>query len=475
MTMMQHVKIMKSTKGGDYLWVRKALCCALVGIIAGCALGPDYVKPKINVPTDYKENKLWKVAEPAQLNPKDPWWTVYRDAKLNELMDILNKESPTLAEAEAAHRQTEALLREAQAGMFPTVSASAGKTRAVSSGGAAAKNTYSLGLSASWEVDLWGELRRAVEAGKATLEEEDATLAATKLSTQATLATAYLELRVADKQIKQLTEYAKSLEETLRITENQYKAGVVTDADVASARSSLKSAQVSLISEKLTRDQLEHAVAVSIGRSPADFHLDVSDQDPYLPMIPAGLPSELLLRRPDIVEAERAVAVANAKIGIAEAAFYPSLTLSASGGYSGSSFSNLVSLPNRIWSIGPELALTVFDGGLRKAEKDAAVAVYDQAVASYRATVLSAFQAVEDNLVTQGRLKDEADLQAEALAAAKRAEEIAINQYKAGTVTYLSVLTAQNTRITAQNTEATILNSRYSASVSLISAIGGRW
>jgi len=318
-------------------------------------------------------------------------------------------------------------------------------------------------------------VRRSIEAGRAQQDASAAQLAAIRLSSQAQLASAYLQLVVADQQVKQLQESEDAFKEMLTLTQNQVAAGTVSESNVALAESQLKSAQAQTVDKKLTRAQLEHAIAAALGQAPSTFSLAASDLEPHLPQIPAGLPSTLLERRPDIAAAERTMAASNAQIGVAKAAFFPTLTLSASGGYSSNSFANWISLPNRIWSLGPQMALTLFDAGLRKAKSDAAIAVYDASVASYRFTVLAAFQAVEDNLAAQSMLDQEAELQTAALAAARRSETITMNQYRAGIVDYITVLTVENTRLLAENNLWTIKNRQYVSSVALIAAIGGQW
>lgn len=449
--------------------------CLSALTLAACAIGPDYVRPNIAVPAAYKEDGRWKSAQPDDASPRGAWWEIYRDPQLDSLMDTLNRQSPTIAQAEAQYRLAKAQLDQAEASLYPTLGATAGRTRGVSAAGDAVSNNYSLGLSASWEVDLWGAVRRAVEGGKAKEAESVAQLAAVRLSSQSQLATAYLQLVVADVQLRQLQQSEALLLQTLQLTRNQYAAGIVGDDSVASAESQWQTAQAARVDKALTRAQLEHSIAAALGVAPASFSLPPSQQLPYMPQIPAGIPSSLLERRPDIAEAERSVAVANAEIGIAQSALYPSLTLSASGGYKGSSFADWVSLPNRVWSLGPQLAMTLFDGGALRAQVRQAVATYDSTVASYRSTVLSAFQAVEDNLVAQSHLAEEADMDDKALAAARRAETIALNQYHAGTVSYINVLSAQNTRISAEQSLWNVKNRQYAASVSLIAAIGGKW
>ncbi|UTH74042.1 efflux transporter outer membrane subunit [Chromobacterium sp. IIBBL 290-4] len=455
---------------------KKTVCAVLAGLaLAGCAAGPDYVKPKLDIPTNFKEDGRWKTAEPQDAMPRGNWWMVFQDPTLNQLMDRLNQQSPTIAQAEAQYREAQAQLRQAESSLFPSLSATASRSHGVSTPGTGAATGYNLGLSASWEIDLWGAVRREVEAGKAKQQASEAQLAAIRLSSQAQLATAYLQWVVADQQLANLKQSEKLLADTLQLTRNQYAAGIVGDDAVASAESQWKTAQAAAVDKQLTRAQLEHAIAAQLGQAPASFALPPSSGKPRLPQIPAGLPSTLLERRPDVAVAERNMAAANAQIGVAKSAFFPALSLGASGGYRGSTFADWVTLPNRIWSVGPSLALTLFDAGLRSAQTDQAIASYDASVASYRQTVLAALQGVEDNLSAQSLLKEESDLQSSALSSAKRAETISLNQYKAGTVSYLNVMSAQNTRIAAENNLWNVVNRQYTASVALIAALGGSW
>jgi NodT family efflux transporter outer membrane factor (OMF) lipoprotein len=352
-------------------------------------------------------------------------------------------------------------------------------TKAHEQGGSSTtQTTYNLGVSASWEVDLWGNIRHAIETSQAQLQAEESTLNAARLSAQASLASTYLTLRVLDQQLEHKRQSVALLQETHRITQHQYQAGLTTLADVALAESTLKTAEVSQTALQLSRNQLENALAVHIGQAPSQFSLPSQhppSTPPRLPQMPAGVPSSLLERRPDIVKAEHLMAQANAKIGIARAAYFPTLTISASGAYKSNSFSNWINLPNRMWAIGPSLALSLFDAGLRRAKTEQAIAAYDQALANYRSTILSALQSVEDNLVAQNLLQQEATLQEQALQAAQQAERIVLNQYQAGTVAYLQVLNAQNTRLTAENNVWNIRSQQYASSVALITALGGWW
>ncbi|MFZ6849628.1 efflux transporter outer membrane subunit [Undibacterium sp. RuRC25W] len=443
--------------------------------LSACAIGPNYVKPKIDAPVSFKEDGSWKTAQPMDVSPRGPWWEVYQDEQLNRLVKELNEQSPTIAQAEAQYRQTKELLNQAEASLFPQITVNAGAKHGEINAGAPASKQYTTSLSASWEVDIWGSVRRAVEAGLAKEEGSAAQLAAIKLSSQAQLVTAYLQLVVADVQLKQLRESEKALEETLTLTRNQFKAGIVSDANIASAESQLKTAQAATVDKVLTRSQLEHAIAVALGKPPASLSLDASQSVPHLPQLPTVLPSQLLERRPDIAVAERNMAVSNAQIGIAQAAYFPTITLSASGGYTGNAWSNLISTPNRLWSLGPQLVGTLFDAGVRKSQTAQAVAVYDQSVASYKQIVLGAFQNVEDDLIAQRMLEQEEKLQNGAVAAARRSELITKNQYAAGTVSYINVLTAQTTRINAEASLWNVKNRQYANSVAFIAAIGGSW
>ena len=456
--------------------IRLSLTVCLVSFaLAGCMLGPEYQRPQVDLPATYKEGGKWKAAEPLDESPRGPWWTVFQDNELDRLMEALNRQNLSIEQAEAQYRQSQALLMQARAGLMPTLAASTSVTQGPLTPGANSSSQYFLGASASWEADLWGGIRRTIEAGEAKEAAGAAQLAAVRLSSQAQMASAYLQLRVADLQLDQLQSSEDILRRTLEITRNQYNAGIVSQSNVALAESQLKSAEAQRVQKMLDRVQLEHGIAVALGLPPANLSLPPAKAVPSLPRVPAGLPSALLERRPDIAAAERSMAGANAQIGVASASFFPNLTLTASGSYRGTSLADWIDVPHRIWSLGPQLAGVIFDGGLRRAQTDQAIAAYDASVAGYRQTVLSALLAVEDNLAAQYLLAQEAELQQAAVAAAARAEKISLNQYQAGTVGYLTVLAAQNARILAENTLWTIRNSQYTGSVALISAIGGSW
>ncbi len=457
--------------------IRPALTMALcAATLAGCAVGPDYVQPQLDVPATYKEDSLWKPSRPADEYPRGAWWAVFKDPELDRLMELLNRQNLTIAQAEAQYRQAQALLRQAQSSLFPSLSLDASRTRGFQSNTSTSISTQNAFIgNLSWELDVWGGIRRNVEAGEAGRQASAAQLEAIRLSAQAQMATAYLQLVITDRQVRQLEESETLLAESLHLTRNQFAVGVVSDADVAQAESQYKTAQAATVDMKLARTQLEHAIAVSIGQPPSTLSIDMAKAEPYLPQIPAGLPSTLLERRPDVASAERKVAQANALIGVAKSAFFPALSISASGGFRNSSFGHLFTVPNRIWSIGPQIALSIFDAGLRSAQTDQAIAVYDETVATYRQKVLTAFQEVEDNLAAQAMLTDAADMQTAALNAAKRAEAITMNQYRAGVVSYINVLIAQNSRIAAENTLYNVKKRQFTSSVALIAAIGGQW
>jgi NodT family efflux transporter outer membrane factor (OMF) lipoprotein len=447
------------------------LCGAL---LSACAVGPDYKRPDVVEPAQFKEAQGWRQATPSDSLARGAWWELYGDRQLNELVLRLNSANQTVAQAEARFRQAQALVRSSRGAFYPTVDLSAGKTRAsqgtgsssasLSSSSSGIRDTLNAQLGVSWEADIWGKLRRGLEANEASAEASSADLAAMRLSQQSELVQSYLQLRVMDEQTR-----------LLQMTENQYRAGVSGKDAVAQAQTQLKSTQASLIDLIWQRAQLENAIAVLIGEAPANFKLAVSNDIPALPQIPVSLPSQLLERRPDIASAERAVIAANANIGVAKAAYYPDLTLSLAGGYSSSTYADWISLPNRFWSVGPKLAMTLFDGGQRSAEVDRTVASYDETVAKYRQTVLDGFREVENYMVQLKVLEDEAVVSNEALEAARESLRLTQNQYKAGLIAYLDVVQVQATALSNERTVLTLLQTQLVASVQLIAALGGGW
>lgn len=459
-----------------------ALCVAM---LSACAVGPDYQRPATAEPAQYKEAEGWRQASPSDSLARGAWWELYGDRQLNGLIEQLNSANQTVAQADARYRQSQALVKSARAAFYPTVDLSAGKTRSsqgagsssssLSSSASGIRNTYSTELGVSWEADIWGKLRRGLEADNASAQASFADLAAMRLSQQSELVQNYLQLRVIDQQKRLLESTVAAYERSLQMTQNQYRAGVSGRDAVAQAQAQLKSTQADLVDLIWQRAQFENAIAVLIGKAPAEFNLAETQDIPKLPQIPLSLPSQLLERRPDIASAERSVIAANANIGVAKAAYYPDLSLSLSGGYSSSTSSNLISLPNRFWSVGPKLDLPLFDGGARSAEVDRNEALYDETVAKYRQTVLDGFREVENYLVQLKVYENEAAVRQEALDAARDSLRLTENQYKAGLIAYLDVVVVQATALSNEQSVLNVLQSRLIASVQLIAALGGGW
>jgi NodT family efflux transporter outer membrane factor (OMF) lipoprotein len=446
---------------------------AVLAIVGGCAVGPEYKRPDVEVPVAFKESGDWKVAEPQDGAQRGPWWEIFGDAQLRAIEEQVDISNQNLRGAEAQFRAAQAVVKASRAAGYPTVAGRAGATR--SGQGNASSSQFSAGVDAGWEIDLWGRVRRIVEAGEANVQASAADLESLRLSAQGTLAQDYFQLRVADAQRQLLEETVAGYERSLQLVSNQYRAGLVAKGDVIQAEAQLKSAQAQAIDARIQRAQFEHAIALLIGKPASTFSIPQATIANAVPRIPPGVPSRLLERRPDIAAAERRMAAANAEIGAAQAAIYPALTLSASAGLQSSTLVDLFTLPSRVWSIGPALAASLFDAGLRRAQTDQAIALYDASVANYRQTVLTAFVEVEDNLVAQRLLEEEAVVQDTAVAAANQAVQIALNQYRAGTVSYLAVVTAQTTAYTNRRTALDILRRRLVASAALVMALGGGW
>jgi NodT family efflux transporter outer membrane factor (OMF) lipoprotein len=451
-------------------------------LLAGCTVGPDYVKPPAPVPAAYKETG-WKTAEPQEAISRGLWWAVYNDPVLDGLERQIDISNQNLKAAEAAYVQARAVVAEGFSGYFPTLSVTGSGTRSghggpssVSFGGGSFSNsTVDLTADASWSVDLWGRIRRTVESDVANAQATAADLANARLSAQAQLATLYFELRAADEQERLLNASVTAFTQSLQITRNQYAAGVAAQADVVNAETQVEQTRSQAIAVGVQRAQFEHAIATLIGKPASDFSLGTAPITLTVPVAPPGVPSTLLERRPDIGAAERLMAAANAQIGIAIAAYYPDLTLTGSYGFSSSGLAKLLRASNSLWSAGGSLAETVFDAGLRGAQVEAAKATYDQDVANYRQTVLTAFQQVEDELAALGILARQAEVEANTVRLAREAEQLTLNQYQGGTVPYTSVITAETTRLNNEVTANTILQERLLASVSLIEALGGGW
>lgn len=460
-----------------------AISAALL-LLTGCMVGPDYRKPDVSTPAAYKEAGNWKPAEPKDGAPRGNWWEIYGDADLNALVPQVKISNQNVLAAAASYRQAQALLDVAQASYFPTVTAGLTGTRArgtspgnatVVQHGAPISNVVRPTLSASWEPDIWGLIGRNVEASEASAQASSADLGNALLSAQATLVQTYFQLRTNDVQQRLLEQTTAAYERSLQITKNLNEAGVDSSLDVAEAETQLETTRAQAIDLRVQRSQFEHAIAMLIGKAPADFQIKPTNVLPLLPQVPSALPSALLERRPDIAAAERHMAEANAQIGVAQAAFFPALTLNGTRGYQSSSLSQLLTSPNSFWSIGPSIALTLFDAGARSATKRAAIAVYDNNVASYRQTVLAALQEVEDNLAALHHLADEVSVQQAATESAEKALVLTENQYQAGTVSYLNVVTAQATALAAQQNSLNIAGRRLLANAALITALGGDW
>ena len=452
------------------------LALSLLGsmLLASCALVSDYRRPQTVTPPAYKENKDWKIAEPRDNVARGRWWEVFADPQLNALADKVTASNLSLRVAEAQFRRAQALTQSARAALQPTLSGTVGVTRS-GSGTRSTATTYDIGASASWDADLWGRVRRNIESNQASADASAADFESVRLLVQSELVINYLQLRVLDTQKKLLDETAEAFAKSLQLTQNRYKAGLAGRVDVAQAEAQLKSTQAQSIDTGVQRAQLEHAIAVLMGAAPAEFGLTPAVVKAVVPAIPAGLPSELLERRPDIAAAERRVAAANAQIGLAKTAFYPSLTLSGNAGLQNTSWSRWLSAPSRVWSLGPDLAMAIFDGGQRKALTEQAIASYDASVATYRQTVLGAFQDVEDALATLRILEQEAKMQNEAVIAARLSADLTVNQYKAGLVSYLNVVTVQTTLLNNQRTALALLGRRLTAAAQLVRALGGGW
>ncbi|TLZ23457.1 MAG: efflux transporter outer membrane subunit [Gammaproteobacteria bacterium] len=473
--------------------MRRALRCIpallALGAAGGCGylpIGPTYHRPSLEVPPAYKESKDWKPAEPQDLTSRGEWWELYGDADLDALERQVQVSNQNVLLAAARYEQAAALLGTARSGYFPTITADVSSTRSknttTAGGGAstaaagnAVRTQDRVSLATVWELDVWGRVRRTVESNRESAQASAGDLAAMLLSEQATLAQSYFQLRVTDLDLGLLERSMAAYEKALEVTRNRYQAGVAQRYDVTQAQTQLENVRAQHVDLGITRATLEHAIAVLVGRPPAALSIPRKEQAPAIPAIPLTLPSQLLERRPDIAAAERRAAAANAQIGIARAAWFPTLSLGGSEGYASSGFSGLFQVPNRFWSLGPDLVGTLVDFGARRYQVRAASASYDQSVATYRQTVLTAFQEVEDNLAALKMLAEEST--AERAAADAAAETLAIveNQYKAGTVDYLNVVSAQNASLGAERAWRDITNRSLAASVGLLKALGGGW
>jgi NodT family efflux transporter outer membrane factor (OMF) lipoprotein len=449
--------------------------------LAACAVGPDYARPLTAQSDAYKELAPGDMDEadwrPA--NPKDTdnsaWWQCFSDPVLDGLMEEAGKANQNIMAAIAALRHAEAQVREARSYLLPRLVGNMGMSRGKSGASRAVDNTYSARLQAGWEFDLFGGSRRGLESNAAQAESTAASLASVILSIRAELALNYFQLRTYDETIYLYERTVKTYSESLFITENRYREGIATQADVAQARSQLKSAQAQAVNAQINRKKTEHALAVLIGRAPSEFSLKPSKNMAKLPRIGANLPSALLERRPDVVAAEKQVEAANASIGVAKSAHFPIFDITYSDGYVSNIYSKWFTTPYHIWAFGPSLALSLFQGGVVVARTDKAIAAWERSVSNYRQTVLQALRDVEDALVSAHMLIEEQAFQQEALDASREAEQILMNQYTAGTASYQNVLIAQTNTLNNARTIVQLQGARFAAAVSLIRALGGGW
>ena len=463
-------------------------------LLVACAVGPNYKPAAAPVPTRFKELKGWKLATPSDALTRGDWWSLYHDNKLDFLMRQVEMSNQTVAAQAAAYENARAVVREAQSALFPTLTANynasrsrtgpdaggAGSSAAASAlggrgGGGTYSTTFTPQLSGAWDLDVWGKVRREIEADTSAAQASAADLANVKLSEQAMLATAYFGLRTADSLHDLLARTVEEYKRNLTIVTNQFKAGYsVTSGDVATARATLENAQAQEINSGVTRAEDEHAIAMLIGRPPAELTIARHDLSGTIPRIPVTVPSTLLERRPDIAQAERTMQQENALIGVAEAAFYPDISLSGVLQWIGKN-PLPISAPYEVWTLGAAASEPLLEGGLRAAQLDAARATYWQSVANYRQTVLTAFQGVEDELVAIHLLAEQLRFQEAAVKDARTAVDVYLNQFETGTVAFTTVVTAEVTLLGDEETALTTRENLFLASVTLIEDLGGTW
>jgi NodT family efflux transporter outer membrane factor (OMF) lipoprotein len=447
---------------------------ALALPLIGCAaVGPDYLRPAAIVPAQYKEIKGWKLATPRDDFAKGEWWRLFRDPELNALEAQVAVSNQTLKADEANYREALAMIAEARAGLYPTLNFNPSLTRAKT--GTLITDTLEAEVSAAWTLDVWGKVRRAIEQQGAAAQVSAADLANATLSEQSALALAYVQLRQSDSLDDLLSDTVKQYQRSLDITQNQYAAGTTAKSDVITAQASVLAAQAQQINVGVARAQNEHAIAVLMGRPPSELSISRGTLALDIPAVPLRLPSSLLERRPDIAAAERTMQEQNAAIGVATAGYYPDITLTGAFGYVGDPFVRQIAGANPVWSYALSLAQPLFNGGLTDAQVEAATQAYQSSVATYRQTVLTAFQQVEDELVAIRVLSAEIKVQTEAVKAAEQAVQIALNEYRAGTQNFTTVVTAEATALSDEESALTTRAQRLTAAVSLIVALGGGW
>jgi NodT family efflux transporter outer membrane factor (OMF) lipoprotein len=460
------------------------ICVLSILLLAGCTVGPNYKRPAAEVPPAYKEVGDWKPAQPSDEKLSGNWWEIFHDEQLNALEAQVNVSNQNLKAAAAAYTQARAVLRYSRADYFPTLTVNPSVTRNNFSTNRQPRSPTFNGVTftdiqipfeLSYQVDVWGRIRRTVESYREQAQASAADLATVSLSMHAQLALFYFEARSLDAQEQLLNSTVSQYQEALDLIENRFAGGLASDLEVQQAKTQLETTAAQAIDVGVARAQFEHAVAVLMGKPPASFTLAPLPLTMPPPPIPAGFPSELLERRSDIAAAERRMASANAQIGVAKAAYYPLINLAAAGGFESGKITTLISGPSTLWSVGPSAVFTLFDVGRRRALSDEAIAFYDQSVANYRQTVLSGFQQVEDNVAALRILEHEAQVQDKAVTAAQKYLELAITRYKGGVTSYLEVTTAQSAALSDEITAVSILGRRMVDAVTLVQALGGGW
>ncbi|HYI05451.1 MAG TPA: efflux transporter outer membrane subunit [Reyranella sp.] len=476
---------------------RYVLAFAAVFAAGGCMVGPDYKRPPPADPPSlaFKETTGPVVGAAASFQPamprdaidRGPWWSMYDDPTLDRLAAQIDISNQTLMQAEAAYRQARALVRQDASGLYPTVTGGAGYTQSGSGSGSSRSTAggvvtgsgstgqFTSGPSLNWEIDLWGRIRRQIESDSAAAQASAADLANARLSAQANMAINYFSMRISEQRMRVYQASVAAYTRSVEIVQNQLDAGIVSRVDLAQAQTQLEQTRAQLVAENITRATFEHAVAVLAGKAPSELRVEPGPVPPQVPTVEPGIPSTLLERRPDIASAERQMAAANAQIGVAVAAYYPSISLASSVTLVGGSLNALLTLSNAVWSVGPTLAATLIDGGALKAQVEGARARYDSQVALYRQTILVAFQQVEDALVQQRVLEQQERVQRAAVAAARDAERLSLNQYRLGTVPYTTVVQTQTAALSAEQTLLSIRLNRLTASANLVLALGGGW
>ena len=452
--------------------------------IAGCAVGPKYNRPAVEVPPAYKEAGDWKPAQPNEQNLGGAWWQTFQDQQLNALEDQINVSNQNLKAAEAQYTQSRAMLRYYRADYYPSINAGAAATRnrisdnrppghLITNG--ATYNDYQIPVELSYELDVWGRVRKTVESQRGQAQASAADLATVNLSLHAQLALFYFQAHSLDAQEQLLNSTVAQYEQAYQLTDSRFQGGLASEVEVQQASTQLETTRAQAIDVGVLRAQYEHAIATLIGKPASSFHLSPLPLTSPPPLIPPELPSALLERRPDIAAAERRMAAANAQIGVAKAAYYPNISLGATGGFESGVITTLLSGPSIIWSAGASAIAPIFDAGRRRASTDQAIAAYDQTVANYRETVLTGFQQVEDNLAALRILEKEADTQQRAVVASQKSLELSLTRYRGGITSYLEVTTAQSAALADEVAAVNILGRRMTSAVLLIQALGGGW